>query len=205
MRTSASSVAFLAATALLSACISDRTTAPDRIPENASRSVDKLGDLTVVSAEHFAMLPNDILVTVKNTISQNQSVQVFNGGYGSAVDLANGSGTEFYSLTDRGPNVAFGNNKLFADPGFHPQIGRFRLANGVLTREEVIVLKDQFGHPKSGLPIGASGCGATGETPFDINGNQIAFDPNGIDSEGLRAMGDGTFWVSDEYGPFLVH
>ena len=30
-------------------------------------------------------------------------------------------------------------------------------------------------------------------------------DPNGYDSEGLVAMPDGTFWVSDEYGPFITH
>ena len=32
-----------------------------------------------------------------------------------------------------------------------------------------------------------------------------ATDPNGYDSEGLVAMKDGTFWVSDEYGPFITH
>jgi hypothetical protein len=205
MRISPSSVAFLAATVLLSACISDQTTtAPDRIAAN-SPSLDNVKDAFVVSAEHFSMLPNDVLATINGSVTLNHPVSVFGGGFGSAVDLADGSGTEFYSLTDRGPNVAVGNNKLFAVPGFHPQIGKFHLANGVLTREEVITLKDQFGNPKSGLPIGASGCGATGEIPFDINGNQLPFDPNGIDSEGLRVMGDGTFWVSDEYGPFLTH
>ena len=30
-------------------------------------------------------------------------------------------------------------------------------------------------------------------------------DPNGYDSEGLVALKDGTFWVSDEYGPFITH
>jgi len=205
MRISASPVALFAATALLSACLSDQATAPDRLPANASRGVDKAADLAVVSAEHFAMLPNDVLATINGAITLNQPVKVFGGGFGSAIDLADGSGTEFWSLTDRGPNVALGNNKLFAVPSFHPQIGRFHLENGVLTREEVVILKDQFGNPKSGLPIGASGCGATGETPFDITNHQIPFDPNGIDSEGLRVMGDGTFWVSDEYGPFLIH
>jgi hypothetical protein len=205
MRISASPVALLAATVLLSACFSDQMTMPDRVPAGASYAVDKLADLSVVSAEHFPMLPNDVLATINGVVTLNHPVQVFNGGFGSAVDLADGSGSEFYSLTDRGPNVAIGNNKLFAVPDFHPQIGRFRFANGVFTREEVIVLRDQFGNPKSGIPIGASGCGATGEIPFDINGHQIPFDPNGIDSEGLRVMGDGSFWVSDEYGPFLIH
>ncbi len=205
MRISATPVAFLAAAAVLSGCMSDHATAPDRLAADASPLQDNVKQAFVVSVEHFPMLPNDVLATIKNATTQQLSVQVFNGGFGSAVDLADGSGTEFYSLTDRGPNVAIGNDKLFAVPGFHPQIGKFRLANGVLTREQVITLKDQFGNPKTGIPIGASGCGATGEIPLDIDGNVLPFDPNGIDSEGLRVMGDGTFWVSDEYGPFLIH
>ena len=38
-----------------------------------------------------------------------------------------------------------------------------------------------------------------------MNGHPLAQDPNGYDSEGLVAMKDGTFWVSDEYGPFITH
>jgi hypothetical protein len=45
----------------------------------------------------------------------------------------------------------------------------------------------------------------TGETIEDLNGHVLAQDPNGYDSEGLVAMRDGTFWVSDEYGPFITH
>jgi hypothetical protein len=33
----------------------------------------------------------------------------------------------------------------------------------------------------------------------------LANDPNGYDSEGLVALPDGTFWVSDQYGPFVTH
>jgi hypothetical protein len=200
MRFPGSSLAFLTATALLSACISDQTTAPPRTAEPGVASAAKLEDApVVVSVEHFPMLPNDVSATIG-------VVSVFNGGFGSAIDKPEGGNTDFYSMTDRGPNVSgSGSDKLFAVPGFHPQIGRFHLENGALIRQEVIVLKDAFGNLKSGLPINPASCGGTGENPKDLNGNQLAFDPNGIDSEGLRVMGDGTFWVSDEYGPFLTH
>jgi Esterase-like activity of phytase len=33
----------------------------------------------------------------------------------------------------------------------------------------------------------------------------VAKDPYGYDSEGLVALPDGTFWVSDEYGPYITH
>jgi len=39
----------------------------------------------------------------------------------------------------------------------------------------------------------------------DLNGNPLAPSDHGLDGEGLVAMPDGTFWVSDDYGPFIVH
>jgi hypothetical protein len=46
---------------------------------------------------------------------------------------------------------------------------------------------------------------STGETLVDLNSNPLVPSDHGLDSEGLVAMPDGTFWVSDEYGPFVVH
>ena len=40
---------------------------------------------------------------------------------------------------------------------------------------------------------------------MDLNGNALPADTTGYDSEGLVALADGTFWVSDEYGPFITH
>ena len=44
-----------------------------------------------------------------------------------------------------------------------------------------------------------------GDRIIDIDGALLPADPNGYDSEGLVALPDGTFWVSDEYGPFVTH
>ena len=41
--------------------------------------------------------------------------------------------------------------------------------------------------------------------PFDPVTNPIKTDINGLDPEGLAALKDGSFWISDEYGPHLVH
>jgi len=83
----------------------------------------------------------------------------------------------------------------------------------------LISLKDRNGKNITGLPNTAA-LGGTGETPYDINGhvitvdsskpydpvtNPIKLDDYGLDSEGLAALKDGTFWVSDEYGPHIVH
>ena len=45
----------------------------------------------------------------------------------------------------------------------------------------------------------------TGEVITDLEGNVLPKDPNGFDPEGLVALPDGTFWASDEYGPFIAH
>ena len=36
-------------------------------------------------------------------------------------------------------------------------------------------------------------------------GNVLSNDIDGLDSEGLAIAPDGTFWVSDEYGPHIIH
>ena len=43
------------------------------------------------------------------------------------------------------------------------------------------------------------------EAAFDKGGQQLPFDPNGLDTEGLVRLKDGTFWIGEEYGPSLVH
>jgi hypothetical protein len=180
------------------ACSPDAGTAPStRSPALEQGGQNRVP--TAVSASHAALVPNVVLAAING-------VNVYHGGFGSALDQLHGS-KDFYSLTDRGPNVAgSGTDKLFAVPEFHPQVGRFRLDHGQLIQEEVIVLKAADGTPLTGLPVGASGaCGSTGEIPRALDGTLLPFDPNGIDSEGLRVMRDRSFWVSDEYGPFLTH
>lgn len=198
------SLSLIASAAFLAACSTDRSLSPTRTASNGARTDRSAGDAAssapaVTSVEVIPLSPNDVLASING-------ISVFNGGYGSAIDKPEGGNTDFYSLTDRGPNVSgTGNDKLFEVPSFNPQVGRFHLENGQLVRKEIITLKDAHGGPRTGLPVGAAGCGATGEIPKTLDGTLLSFDPNGIDSEGLRVMGDGTFWVSDEYGPFLTH
>ena len=148
-------------------------------------------------------LPTLVSVTGTNT----GTVNIINGGYGSAIAPVPGVANEFYIMTDRGPNAdALGGGKLFVKPDFTPQIGRFRReGDGTMTRLSVITLKRADGTPLTGQPIPAPGIGATLEIAKDLNNTTLVGDTEGLDSEGLVALADGTFWVSDEYGPFLVH
>lgn len=130
-------------------------------------------------------------------------VTLSGGAYGSSLARVPGTTNEFYGLTDRGPNVDGPNGtKVEPLPGFDPAIGKFRFTNGKAALLKSIPLKAQDGTPYSGR---VNTLADTGETITDLDGNVLPKDPNGYDPEGLVALKDGTFWVSDEYGPFITH
>lgn len=133
-------------------------------------------------------------------------VKVFNGGFGSAVAADSSDPSVFYMLTDRGSNVAgqLANSIIIGKPDFTPQIGKFRLKDGKLILEQTIELKNATGGKLNGVP-NPIGMGASGETAYDLNGTVITPSADGIDSEGLVRASDGSFWISDEYGPHIVH
>jgi len=133
-------------------------------------------------------------------------VKVYNGGFGSALAPDPNSPDVFYMLTDRGSNVAgqIANSIIIGKPDFTPQIGKFRLIDGKLVLEQTILLKNANGGNLNGLPNPA-GMGASGETAYDLNGNVLTPSADGIDSEGLVRASDGSFWISDEYGPHIAH
>ncbi len=126
------------------------------------------------------------------------------GGYGSAMAYDRRD-SSYYLLTDRGPNVdgKTAESKMFPFPEFSPTIGRFKVKGDSLILQEAITLKDSDGTPFLGLP-NREGDGVTGEVAYDIRGNVILSNSRGLDSEGLAIAPDGTFWVSDEYAPFVM-
>ncbi|MDR6197779.1 esterase-like activity of phytase family protein [Siphonobacter sp. SORGH_AS_0500] len=131
---------------------------------------------------------------------------IYNGGFGSALATDPNDPNIFYLLTDRGPNSGgvAANSIIFGKADFTPQIGKFRRDGDKLVLIETILLKNAAGQLLTGLP-NPSGQGSTGETPLDLTGKTLNPDPDGLDSEGLVRAADGSFWVSDEYGPHLVH
>ena len=127
------------------------------------------------------------------------------GGFGSALAPDPNAPGYFYLLTDRGPNAdsTDAEKKVFPVPGFAPRIGRFKLEGDRLRLVKVIELRTAKGRKLTGLPNPDNG--NTGEIAVDLDGRPLGTDPDGIDSEGLVAMKDGSFWISDEYGPWLLH
>ncbi|MFC4242840.1 esterase-like activity of phytase family protein [Gryllotalpicola reticulitermitis] len=138
-------------------------------------------------------------------------------GYGSSLSPVPGKSGWFYGVTDRGPNAddPLG-NKSEPLPDFTPQIGEFKLVGGKAELQKTILLK---GPKNKKGPSGVYGEDYSGRPPqpdtketidsvaesHGTTGVPVAPDADGYDSEGLVAMPDGSFWVSDEYGPYITH
>ena len=150
--------------------------------------------------------PDAAEVNTSTIIKDVKGVKVYNGGFGSALQVDPNDASVFYMLTDRGPNVdgTVTNSKIFSNPEFVPQIGKFRLKGTELVLESTIELKNENGGKLNGLP-NPIGQGNSGETAYDLDGKVLSTSADGIDSEGMALASDGSFWISDEYGPHIVH
>lgn len=159
-------------------------------------------DYEAVSKEGSAV-PYQVLLKTAD------GVEIQNGGYGSDACAHPTDSSLFYLITDRGPNIDYtgeqGKGKLFPVPEYSPKIGLFRMEkDGSVSLVKEIILKTPEGKPITGLP-NPEGRGATGEIAYTLDGRILGTDDYGLDSEGIAAAKDGTFWLSDEYGPHIVH
>lgn len=176
-----------------------------------------------------SLLPYSVLRSdIEDGDKQGAYFEIRNGGYGSDMVKHPTETSQFYALTDRGPNATYtgdqGTGKIFPVADYTPRIGLFEVQdNGDVKKLEDILLKRPDGSLITGLP-NSSSLGGTGETPYAVlddgtievlredmslayneTSNPIKLDDYGLDGEGLVALSDGTFWVSDEYGPHMVH
>lgn len=188
--------------------------------QNISTEIININEFIQGTPLPFSVLNNKY----NNAAYPDKKLEIRNGGFGSDAAAHPTNPNQFYVLTDRGPNADFngcaGAGKLFLTPNYTPRIGLFELqANSQIIKIKDILLKDTHGHPITGLPNPKS-LGGTNEIPYDVDGqlmvmnpqmpfdetsNPIRTDINGLDPEGLAALNDGSFWISDEYGPHLVH
>jgi phytase-like protein/Big-like domain-containing protein len=130
-------------------------------------------------------------------------VKVTGGAFGSSLYPVPGSKNEYYGITDRGPNVDTPDGKKALPlPDFDPTIARIRMVGTKAEVLKTIPMRAADGTPYNGH---VSTLASTGESLVDLDGKALAASPYGYDPEGLVAMPDGTFWVSDEYGPYITH
>ncbi len=145
----------------------------------------------------------------RKELLNHEGVQIYHGGLGSGMAAHPYLAGYFYLMTDRGPNVngvkENGNSvKIFPVPEFTPEIGLFRLNGNRMVKTSSLPIKNPEGYNITGLP-NPIGTGSTGEIAKDLDGNYLGEDVYGLDPEGLVASKDGSFWLSDEYGPHIVH
>jgi hypothetical protein len=109
-------------------------------------------------------------------------------------------------------------SKVFSSPTFAPSIGVIKVnASGAFLESSMPILTGPGGVPISGRPptpnvslvlpnaYGFLLGGASGEIPLNDNFGMSTHDPHGLDTEALVFdAAKGVFWVSDEYGPFIV-
>ncbi|MFC8732250.1 esterase-like activity of phytase family protein [Luteimicrobium sp. NPDC057192] len=165
-------------------------------PDKGFRGTDSFSYATTDAARLYA--------TDVAPLGKVGDVEISGGAYGSAVVTKPGSDDVVYGLTDRGPNVdGPDGSKVEPLPDFTPSIGEFRLgSDGRATLVRTIPLKAKDGTPLNGQENPEADAG---ETILGMDGTALPTSANGLDTEGLVAAKDGTFWVSDEYGPYIVH
>ena len=137
-------------------------------------------------------------------------------GFGSAVTFKgmNEEGQmEFYAVTDRGPNAdapqyssggTVTDAKIFPCPEFTPSIAVLTVTEDGAEVTSVIELKAAEGNNITGLPLEPGQVGSTNETALDMEMNNLGYDSNGLDTEGIAVDAEENFWLCDEYGPFIV-
>jgi hypothetical protein len=139
-------------------------------------------------------------------LSYWDGVPIAGTAYGSAWTADPAHPGYFYGLTDRGPNVAYPDgsslHKMEPLPGFEDAIGYFHVVGGKAQLVKRIGLTTADGEPYGGLENIVADAG---ETIYDMYGQALPKSSAGLDTEGLVVDPSGGFWVSDEYGPLIVH
>lgn len=181
---------------LSTACSAPDSASPVRLPtEPAELRVDGTKVIQVAASSSAPLL----------TVG---GVTVYKSGFGSGMAMVPGKTRDLYLLTDRGPNIDGVTSaiKVFPDPSYAPRIYRASFSGPTLQIVGETILRRPDGvTPISGIPIPTGQCGSTLEIAQRLDGSVIPPDPYGLDPEGIVALADGSFWLSDEYGPFLSH
>jgi len=202
---------------LLAACASQPPVVAYDAPVGKSYEHPAVYNPEVTSVERY-----EVLLPTRERIPYNGA---FTAAFGHSVPFAPGSGLcfkgldrdgnlLFWGVGDRGPNgdspkiMVDGKkhvSKVFPSPDFVPRFAEIRVVRG---KEAVLThsVKLSFnGEPASGLPIPPGSTGATGELGLNDALQPLPYNPHGVDTEGIAMDRDGNLWISDEYGPFILH
>ncbi|MFN8222431.1 MAG: esterase-like activity of phytase family protein [Gaiellales bacterium] len=130
------------------------------------------------------------------------------GGFSGLAPITR-AGDEYWTITDRGPNLDEGqgntcveDGKVYPLPGFAPEIVRVAVSGAELKVVKRIPLKFSTG-PAVGYSVRPA---PKNEASFGPACELLGTSPRGIDSEGLVVdKRNGGFWIADEYLPSIMH
>ncbi len=148
-----------------------------------------------------------------------QGINFREAGFSALYAIPNTNGTEYWTVSDRGPNVDCANanpaacrptyDKMFPFPNFAPKIHRIRVKGDSIQILQTITMKRPSGSNATGV-MNPAGFGSTAlevvstDTVLDcanFNAKTAPKDIWGIDSEGILVDKYGNFWICEEGGP----
>lgn len=199
---------------VLAACASS----PDRLAEPQGKAFKRSqpGHPLVSQVERY-----EVLLPARERLAYSGR---FAGEFDGSLPYAPGSGLSyrgmdadgsllFWGIGDRGPNgdspkVESGGktriSKVFLIPDFVPRLAGIRAVPGQKAYVTHSIALNYEAQPASGLPIAPGSTGATGEVALDDQLRPLPFSPRGMDPEAIATDRNGNFWISDEYGPFII-
>jgi hypothetical protein len=146
--------------------------------------------------------------------------QIKLGGFSGLIPVpGDRSGTMFYTVTDRGPtqDIIVTNSPPGTTPivtttyktlpcfGMAPMIVKVQLQRGGTARVlQTIPLKRFTRHGFQPISGRANGVELASEALSDVFYNPLAFDPDGLDPEGITMDHWGCFWICEEYRPSIA-
>lgn len=153
-------------------------------------------------------------LTGKFTLNAPNLKEDIKMGVGSSLTHLPGDPDDvFYTTADRGPNgevdVDGKTRRTFPIVDYTPTIYKIQIGEGQIQILDRIPLKVGGKDPVTGTAqiTGLPNIKGRDEVPYDAKAEQeLSYDPYGLDIEGLAYNAkDDTFWISDEYGPSIVH
>lgn len=164
-----------------------------------------------------------ILNMGKFTFVGGKTVEMRNGIGSGAYYRPGDPANMIYTVSDRGANFtcddegqaitgltpeqmcgATKGGRIYPYPKYAPSVFSVELmADRTFRIIDVIALKDRDGRPLTGIvnPLTV----ASTDIPFDAAAKRLPPDPNGVDLEGIVRLRDGSYWLSDENAPGLIH